>query len=73
MNWHVKRGDKIKVADLEKLGPSFAFDVVKNYKVGNPVTDRADFVTLADGVLTPKVYETEGRAAISVLLSYVFV
>ena len=57
-------GDKIKVADLEKLGLSFAFDVVKNYKVGNPVTDQADFVTLADGVLTPKVYETEGRAAI---------
>ena len=47
-----------------KLGLSFAFDVVKNYKVGNPVTDQADFVTLADGVLTPKVYETEGRAAI---------
>ena len=57
-------GDKIKVADLEKLGLSFAFDVVKNYKVGNPVTDQADFVTLADGVLTPKVYETEGRASI---------
>ena len=49
---------------MEKLGLSFAFDVVKNYKVGNPVTDQADFVTLADGVLTPKVYETEGRAAI---------
>ena len=57
-------GDKIKVADLEKLGLTFAFDVVRNYKVGNPVTDQADFVTLADGVLTPKVYETEGRAAI---------
>lgn len=62
MNWHVKV--VTKVADLEKLGLSFAFDVVKNYKVGNPVTDQADFVTLADGVLTPKVYETEGRAAI---------
>ena len=33
-------GDKIKVADLEKLGLSFAFDVVKNYKVGDPVTDQ---------------------------------
>ena len=40
-------GDKIKVADLEKLGLSFAFDVVKNYKVGNPVTDQADFATFA--------------------------
>ena len=57
-------GDKIKVADLEKLGLTFAFDVVKNYKVGTPVTDQADFVTLADGVLTPKVFETAGPAAI---------
>lgn len=64
MNWHVKVVTKSRFADLEKLGLSFAFDVVKNYKVGNPVTDQADFVTLADGVLTPKVYETEGRAAI---------
>ena len=57
-------GDAIKVADLEKLGMSFAFDIVKNYKIGTPVTDQADFITLANGALTPKVYETEGRAAI---------
>ncbi|WP_270610818.1 PL29 family lyase N-terminal domain-containing protein [Bacteroides intestinalis] len=57
-------GDKISVADLKKLGLNFEFDVVKNYKVGNPETDQADFITLADGVLTPKVYETEGPAAI---------
>lgn len=57
-------GDEINVADLKKLGLNFEFDVVKNYKVGNPVTDQADFITLADGVLTPKVYETEGPAAI---------
>ncbi len=57
-------GDKISTADLNKLGLNFEFDIVKNYKVGTPVTDQADFISLADGVLTPKVYETEGPAAI---------
>ena len=57
-------GEAVKVADLEKLGMSFGFDIVKNYKIGEPVTDQADFISLADGVLTPKVYDTEGRAAI---------
>lgn len=57
-------GDKISTADLNKLGLNFEFDIVKNYKVGTPVTDQADFIALADGVLTPKVYETEGPAAI---------
>ncbi|RGN30807.1 PL29 family lyase N-terminal domain-containing protein [Bacteroides oleiciplenus] len=57
-------GDKISIADLKKLGLNFEFDIVKNYKVGTPVTDQADFIALADGVLTPKVYETEGPAAI---------
>ena len=52
-------------ADMaKKLGLSFVYEVVKNYKIGTPVTDQADFVTLADGVFTPRTYETDGTAAI---------
>jgi len=50
--------------ELEALGLTFEFQVVKNYKVGSPETDQADFVTLEDGIFTPKVYSTEGKAAI---------
>ena len=51
--------------DMEKLGLSWKFEAVKNYKIGTPETDQANFFDLtADGVLTPKVYGTEGKAAI---------
>ena len=48
----------------QKFGLKFAYEVVKNYKIGTPVTDQADFVTLADGVFTPRTYDTDGTAAI---------
>ena len=53
-----------KNADLAKLGMEFKYDLVQNYKIGTPVTDQANFVNLAGGIFTSKVYDTEGRAAI---------
>ena len=62
---------KISVANLAKLGLKFEFDIVENYKIGNPVTDQKDFVKKleADNIFTPTVYDSEledgtGRAAI---------
>ena len=58
-------GESEMTAEMaEKLGLKFVYEVVKNYKIGMPVTDQADFVTLADGVFTPKTYDTDGTAAI---------
>ena len=55
-------------ADLEKLGLTWAFEVVKNYRIGSQIdpslTDQADFVNLEDGVFTPKVFGTSGIAAV---------
>ena len=45
---------KHSVADLEKLGMSFAYELVKGYKVGSNNTDQAEYVTLTDGVLAVK-------------------
>ena len=41
---------------IDVLGLSWEFELVQNYKLGNPVTDQADFATLNDGVLTPNDY-----------------
>ena len=51
--------------NMEKFGLTWKFEAVKNYKIGTPQTDQINFFDLTeDGVLTPKVYETEGKAAI---------
>ena len=51
--------------DMEKLGLTWKFEPVKNYKIGDPKTDQINFFNLTeDGILTPKVYGTEGKAAI---------
>ena len=50
--------------ELESYGLKFVYEVVKNYKIGKPVTDQADFVELKDGVFKPRTYDTEGTAAI---------
>ena len=50
--------------ELAALGLTWDFAIVKNYRVGNPSTDQADFVTLKDGILTPRVYDTTGKASI---------
>ena len=59
---------ELAAADLERLGLTFAFEVVKNYRIGTEIdpslTDQADFVTLEDGVFTPKVFTTSGIAAV---------
>ena len=59
---------ELTVAELERLGLTFAFEVVKNYRIGTEIdpslTDQADFVTLEDGVFTPKVFSTSGIAAV---------
>lgn len=57
---------ELTAADLEKLGLTWEFAVVKNYKIGKKgsETDQANFVNLDNGVFIPKVYEEEGVAAI---------
>ena len=58
-------GSECTVADIEKYGFAWKFEVVKNYGIGTPATPQEEFVTLSEaGVLTARVYETEGRAAI---------
>lgn len=59
---------ELVAADLERLGLTWEFEVVKNYRIGTEIdpslTDQADFVTLEDGVFTPKVFSTSGIAAV---------
>ena len=52
------------IADLEALGMTLEYDIVKNYIIGENKTDQMDFVNLADGVLTAKVFDETGAAAI---------
>ena len=51
-------------ADMDKFGLHFEYEIVKNYKIGDPKTDQADFVTLDGSVFTPRVFETSGIAAV---------
>ena len=57
---------ELTAADMEALGLTWEFAVVKNYKIGQEgsETDQIHFVDLKDGIFTPKVYETAGEAAI---------
>ena len=50
--------------DLEDYGLTFVYEVVLNYEIGEPVTPQDKFVTLDGSVFTPRVYDTEGTAAI---------
>ena len=56
--------------DLEALGLTWEFAVVKNYKIGKKgsETDQRDFVQwekiASDGLFVPKVYSTAGEASI---------
>ena len=53
------------VKDLTPLGMSIKYEIVKNYKLGTNLTDQKDFVTVTeDGIVTPKVFNTTGEAAI---------
>ena len=53
------------VKDLAPLGMSIKYEVVKNYILGDNKTDQKDFVTVTeDGIVTPKVFNTTGQAAI---------
>lgn len=53
-------------ANLEALGLTVKYEVVKNYKLGSTETDQADFITLnaETNVITARVFSTDGRAAI---------
>ena len=54
-----------KDAKIEDLGFTWKFEVVENYVIGtDSETPQDKFVALNDGVLTAKVYDTTGRAAI---------
>ena len=50
--------------EMEAYGLHFEYEVVLNYEIGKPVTPQDQFVTLEDGVFTPRVYTTDGTAAI---------
>ena len=50
--------------EMNTLGLTWDFALVKNYKIGNPATDQIQFANLVDGVFTPKVYDVDGTAAI---------
>ena len=51
---------------LENLGLTWKFEIVKNFLVGKNLTPQDEFVTLEDGIFTPRVYEDEeyARAAV---------
>ena len=61
---HALGEDVCTIADLEALGMTLEYDIVKNYLIGEHETDQKDFVNLADGVLTAKVFDEIGAAAI---------
>ncbi|MBQ8520999.1 MAG: hypothetical protein IJ456_06435, partial [Bacteroides sp.] len=63
---HGLTADGCTVADIEDLGFAWKYEVVENYAIGTETeTFQGDFVNLSeDGVLTAKVYDTTGRAAI---------
>ncbi|MGI5847779.1 MAG: PL29 family lyase N-terminal domain-containing protein [Candidatus Cryptobacteroides sp.] len=50
--------------DFEWFGFTWKFEVVKNYKIGDNLTDQADFVTLENGIFTPRVFSESGEASI---------
>lgn len=50
-------------ADLSRLGMSFEYQLVKNYKIGTNNTDQADFASLSGSVLTPKVFQDAQKYA----------
>ena len=54
------------VKDLAPLGMSIKYEVVQNYILGEETqTDQKDFVSVSeDGIVTPKVFNTQGDAAI---------
>ncbi len=49
--------------EMAKFGLYFEYEIVKNYKIGKPVTDQADFVKLDGSVFTPRVYSIDGSIA----------
>ncbi len=61
---HAVGGEACSIADLEALGMNLEYDIVLNYLIGDNETDQKDFVNLADGVLTAKVFDEIGAAAI---------
>ena len=64
---HVLNGDvcrEFNSGELKEFGLDWKFELVKNYKIGTPVTDQADFATIENGMFTPKVFSTDGTAAI---------
>lgn len=48
---------------LAALGLEWNIELVKNYKIGTPVTDQADFVKMDGTVFTPKVFDLESSEA----------
>lgn len=64
---HVLNGSvcrEFNSGELKEFGLDWKFELVKNYKIGTPVTDQADFATIENGMFTPKVFSTDGTAAI---------
>ena len=43
---------------MKTAGLGLEYEIVKNYKIGSPAADQAEFATLQDGVLYPRSYST---------------
>ena len=54
---------ELTAKDIEDLGLQWNIELVKNYKIGTPVTDQADFVKMDGTVFTPKVFDLESSEA----------
>lgn len=54
---------ELSAKDIEDLGLQWNIELVKNYKIGTPVTDQADFVKMDGTVFTPKVFDLESSEA----------
>ncbi|MDO5570131.1 MAG: PL29 family lyase N-terminal domain-containing protein [Bacteroidales bacterium] len=60
-------GATCSAIDIEQFGLNYKFELVKNYTLGTPATDQADFIDdsdIANGNITSKVYSKEGIAAV---------
>ena len=62
---HEKDGTSCKAFEMNRLGLSVSYSLVKNYKLGTKSeTDQAEFISLEGSKITPKVFDTQGNAAI---------
>lgn len=52
------RTETMNSSEMSSAGLYLVYEVVKNYKIGSPLEDQANFVVLSNGVLDPRSYST---------------